>query len=196
MASKTRKKFVWAIASIAIITLASLLLSMNFDSDQSPEGAYQRITKAVSRNEAEEFFAYLEEPAQHACFTIVDYRKKSLQLAKAHYPKEALLKLKNSFDVTADVNNASELFARIAQSEGWLDQLRQDMSGVARVERVGPRATVITQRGTRYSFRQRPNGIWGMTAFTSALVHDAQVASRDHQLVIESARDYQRGAAQ
>ena len=43
------------------------------------------------------------------------------------------------------------------------------MSGIAKVEIAGDRATVETARGTRYAFRRRENGIWGLTLFTAPL---------------------------
>ena len=50
---------------------------------------------------------------------------------------------------------------------------RRDLSGVARVEIEGERASVVTARGTRYPFRRRDNGIWGLTLFTAELMAEA-----------------------
>ncbi len=184
----------FSLLGLLILSLGLVLGKMSFGSDQSPEGAYLRVTKAVSRNAAVEFFAYLEEPAQHACFSILTYRKKSLQRAKETYPPAALEQLRKSIGSLAQAKAGPDVFAQIAEREGWLDQLRLDMSGVARVDQSEARATVLTKRGSRYSFRQRPNGIWGMTAFTAALVAEAEAAARDAQLVEGSAADYERAA--
>jgi hypothetical protein len=61
-----------------------------------------------------------------------------------------------------------------------------------RVEIAGERATVETARGTRYAFRRRENGIWGLTTFTAELVADAEKAARDYEMVTRAARDYER----
>jgi hypothetical protein len=70
------------------------------------------------------------------------------------------------------------------------------MSGVAGVAIQAERATVITARGTRYPFRRRDNGIWGLTMFTPELQAEAERASRDLQVVLRSAADYDRARAQ
>ena len=72
------------------------------------------------------------------------------------------------------------------------DRLRRDMSGIAKVETDGERATVETVRGTRYPFRRRDNGIWGLTLFTPVLVAQAERAARDAGRVEQGAADYRR----
>ena len=52
--------------------------------------------------------------------------------------------------------------------------------------------TVETVRGTRYPFRRRPNGIWGLTLFTATLVAEAEKAARDAKLIDKAAADYER----
>jgi hypothetical protein len=69
-------------------------------------------------------------------------------------------------------------------------RLRRDLSGVASVEVQGERATVETSRKTRYAFRRRENGIWGLTLFTAALRAEAQAAARDFSVVERAAADY------
>lgn len=54
----------------------------------------------------------------------------------------------------------------------------------------GERATVVTGRGTRYAFRRRENGIWGLTLFTAELQAEAERATRDLEVVDRAARDY------
>jgi hypothetical protein len=61
-----------------------------------------------------------------------------------------------------------------------------------KVEITGERATVETARGTRYAFRRRENGIWGLTTFTAELMAEAEKAARDHEMVTKAARDYER----
>ena len=50
---------------------------LSFPSDHTPRGAYLRVVIAVNRGHAEDLFAYTETRAQHACYTIRDYRKKT-----------------------------------------------------------------------------------------------------------------------
>ena len=63
---------------------------------------------------------------------------------------------------------------------------------MASTERSGKRATIVTAKGTRYSFRERPNGIWGLTAFTPTLVEEAERAARDADQVKKASLDYAR----
>ena len=48
-----------------------------YPSDKTPQGAYLRVMSAVNRGQPEAFFAYVETPAQHACYTIARYRKQA-----------------------------------------------------------------------------------------------------------------------
>ena len=84
------------------------------------------------------------------------------------------------------------MFGLYARRLGWVKRLRRDLSGVGHVEVRGERATVETARGTRYPFRRRQNGIWGLTLFTGALVAEAERAARDFALIDRAARDYER----
>ncbi len=70
--------------------------------------------------------------------------------------------------------------------------MRRDLSGVARVEAEAERASVVTAHGTRYPFRRRDNGIWGITIFTAQLVAESQRAARDLAVVKATADDYDR----
>lgn len=177
---------------LGLVLAATLVSWLRFPSDKTPEGAYLRVVKAVNRGEAALFFAYIEEAAQHACYTIRDYRKASLERARAAYPPEELARLDEEMGALARAPDGADVFAFYAQEEGWLSQLRRDVSGIARVEQVNERATIETARGTRYAFRVRPNGIWGMTAFTATLVEEAERAARDRELVEKAALDFER----
>ena len=92
----------------------------------------------------------------------------------------------------ADLPDGADVFALLAEQKGFVRQLRRDLSGVAKVETSGPRATVVTVRGTRYPFRVRDNGIWGLTLFTAPLLAEAERASRDLAVVTAAADDYDR----
>jgi hypothetical protein len=108
------------------------------------------------------------------------------------YPEPERTRLSEAYAAEAEAPDGADVFAIYARRLGWLDRLRRDMSGVAKVEIEGERATVETVRGTRYPFRRRDNGIWGMTSFTATLVNEAQKAARDAALIEQAAGDYQR----
>jgi hypothetical protein len=61
-----------------------------------------------------------------------------------------------------------------------------------KVDTEGDRASVVTAQGTRYPFRRRENGIWGLTIFTAELLADAEKATRDLAVVSAAADDYDR----
>ena len=63
-----------------------------------------------------------------------------------------------------------------------------------KVETAGDRATVETAHGTRYPFRRRENGIWGLTEFTPVLDAEAARAARDFSVIDKAAQDYARVA--
>lgn len=175
------------------VNLYSWLL---YPSDHTPEGAYLRVVRGVNEGKPERFFAYTEEAAQHACYTIRDYRNKMLAVARKDYPAEEYSELEEQYGKLADAPDGADVFAFMARRHGWLSQLRLDVSGIAKVEQNGPRATIQTAKGTRYSMRVRPNGIWGLTAFTPALVEEAEKAARDFEQVEKAAADFARVRSQ
>ena len=164
----------------------------SYPSDREPRGAYLRVMSAVNRGKPEEFFAYTETRAQHACYTIRDYRKKALELVERTFPKQERERFEKAHQEIARAPDGSDVFAIYAKRYRWLDRLRRDMSGIDRVEVSGERATVQTIKGTRYPFRRRDNGIWGLTLFTATLDAEAQRAARDYERIERAARDYER----
>jgi hypothetical protein len=166
---------------------------ITYPSDRTPEGAYLRIVSAVNRGSPEAFFAYLETPAQHACYTIRDYRRRARERVSAAYPEPERSKLLALYEAEALAPDGADVFALYARRRGWLSRLRRDLSGVRAVERKGERATVVTARGTRYPLRIRPeNGIFGLTLFTAELVSEAERAARDFSIIEKAAVDYER----
>lgn len=165
---------------------------VSYPSDKTPEGAYLRIVKAVNQGRPKEFFAYTEEAAQHACYTIRDYRAQALELAEKDFPPDRQALLRAEYEALADAPDGSDVFAIYVKEQGWLSQLRRDVSGIEHVETNGPRATIVTVQGSRYSMRRRPNGIWGLTAFTPLLVAEAEKAARDLKQVEKAAADFAR----
>ena len=168
---------------------------VSYPNDRTVDGAYLRVMSAVNQGEPEAFFAYTETRAQHACYTIRTYRKQAYERVRAAYPEPERSTLAKKYEAQAMAPDGSDIFAFYAEREGWLDRLRRDMSGVSKVEVVGERATLQTVKGTRYPFRRRDNGIWGLTLFTPVLVAEAERAARDYELIDKAARDYERARA-
>jgi hypothetical protein len=184
------------IAILAVVVVATFLafrlLATPFPSDHTPEGAYLRIAKALADGDPRAMFAYLETDAQWASFTIKDARAKALDRVRRSYPEAERRAYEQAYAAEAEAPDGPDVLAAIAQKRGWLGRLRRDLSGVAKVEVDGPRATVVTARGTRYPFRVRDNGIWGLTIFTADLVAESERASRDLAVVGAAADDYDR----
>ncbi|MCU0684821.1 MAG: hypothetical protein MUF34_21685 [Polyangiaceae bacterium] len=121
-------------------------LGRAFPADTTVEGAYLRVVLAVDNEKLGDAFAYLETEAQWACHTTFDYHKKIVDLIAAAYPepeRAAALARYHEAPLSAD---APAFFAKLARSRGWEARLRRDLSGVARVEEQGERATLETAR--------------------------------------------------
>ena len=183
----------------AILTLLSVCAMsgilywwMRFPPDTTPEGAYLRIATAIDRGQPHACFAYLEEEAQHAAFSIVDYAKKASALIRKSYPEPARSKALETYRWAATCHDGPEAWVQIAKRRAWIARLRRDLSGIDHVEQQGPRATVVTAHGTRYPFRQRPNQIWGLTMFTAELEAEAGRLARDWSQIQKAAQDYRR----
>jgi hypothetical protein len=180
---------------VALVLVGGLLytfLRRPFPSDQTPEGAYLRIAQSIMEERPADIFPYLETEAQWACYTIRDMRKKALDRARASYPEPERSELVRTYEPDGLASDGADVFVHEAKERGWIGRLRRDLSGVARIEVEGERASVVTARGTRYPFRRRDNGIWGLTIFTADLEADAQRASRDLSVVSAAADDFDR----
>lgn len=163
-----------------------------FPPDTTPEGAYARIALAVAQRRPRDAFAYLETEAQWASYTIRDARKKACDLVRTSYPPSERPQLLDAWQEVAQAPDGADVFALMAARRGWIPRLERDLSGAAQVRIEGERATIVTGRGTRYPFRRRDNGIWGLTVFTADLQAEAEKASRDLDVVERAAADYQR----
>ncbi len=193
-----RRRNVWLLllgVGAALVAARIIYAYLAFPSDLTPEGAYLRVTIAVNRGRAEDFFAYTETRAQHAAYTIRDFRKKARERVLAAYPEPERARLAQEYAAEANAADGADVFALYAKRHGWMARLRRDLSGVKRVETAGDRATVETAHGTRYSFRRRENGIWGMTLFTPLLDAEAERAARDFSVIDKAAADYARAPA-
>lgn len=183
----------WSVLALAGVVAGWYAVSwLRYPSDRTPEGAYLRVMSAVNRGRPEAFFAYIETRAQHAAYSILEYRKKARELILAHYPEPERSKLSEAYRSEAQAPDGADVFALYSDRYGWLERLRRDMSGIRKVEVHGERATVETVKGTRYPFRRRENGIWGLTLFTATLSAEAERAARDFALIEQAAKDYQR----
>jgi hypothetical protein len=166
-----------------------------FPADNTPAGAYARIVLAVTKGSPRDCFAYLETQAQWASYTIRDYRSKAAARVAASYPEPDRTALIEAYEHEAKAADGADVWAHLAQSRGFEARLRKDLSGIRKVEIAGERATVETSRGTRYAFRKRENGIWGLTIFTAELTAEAEKAARDWDVVQRAADDYARASA-
>jgi hypothetical protein len=192
----------WPLTLLAIVIAALVVVGQRaingrpFPPDTTPDGAYIRIGRAVSDGHPRDAFAYLETDAQWAAYTIRDARKKASERVRTSYPPDQRAALLAPWAEAANAPDGADVFARLATQRGWIARLERDLSGAAQVEIQGPRATVVTGRGTRYPFRRRDNGIWGLTIFTAELQAEAERASRDLEVVERAANDYDRAGTQ
>lgn len=188
-----RRRLVVSAIVVAAVAALAIAFYKPFPPDRTPEGAYARIAKAVSEQRPRDAFDYLEQDAVDACYTIQKQRKAAYDAVEQSYPpgadRDALLA---QYREEATSPDPAAEFVLLAQRQGWLGRLRKDLSGMARVEVVGDRATVTTARGTRYSFRRRPNGIWGLTLFSAELSEESQRGARNLDIVKQAAADYAR----
>ncbi|NUP13850.1 MAG: hypothetical protein HOW73_48060 [Polyangiaceae bacterium] len=180
---------VGAISGVWLLTRGAF----EFPPDDKPEGAYLRIAHALTEGDPKVLFDYIEDPARDAIFTLHDFRKRSSDLVSANFPEPDRARLLAEYEKVASAPDGYALFSTLADERGWIGRLRKDLSGIAEVQIEGERATIVTARGTRYSFRKRGAGMWGLTMFTAELVMDANRAARDFDVVRRAAEDYAAG---
>jgi hypothetical protein len=185
-------------SAFALIALVIALVAgwAFYPTDRTPKGAYYRVVTAVNQRDAEAVFPYLETAAQHAAFSIHHYNADAVKRIREDYPDGEREQALEARLPMAEAHEGPGVFALYATRLGWMDRLRRDLSGVARVEIDGERATVETVRGTRYAFRKRDNGMWGLTLFTGKLVTDAEKAARDFSVIDTAAKDFAAARAQ
>ena len=192
-ASPGRRRLLYAGAAVlAAAAVGGGYALFRFPPDTTPEGAYLRVAYAISRGDVRVCFAYLEDRAQHSAHSIREYRQRASERIEASYPEPERAHLLASFRTHAQADDGADVWVDLAQRRGWIVRLRRDLSGIAKVERVGDRATIETARGTRYPLRRRENGIWGLTLFTADLVAESEKAARDLEVVERAAQDYDR----
>lgn len=189
-----RRKVIALTLALVAVGLALLIWKTRkpFPSDRTPEGAYARIAKSVAAGDPRAFFAYLETEAQWASFTVRDMRAKTCARIRVSFPEPRRSEMLARYEKLEKAEDGSDAFAVLYEERGWARRLRKDLSGVATVEIAGDRASVVTVRGTRWPFRRRDNGIWGLTVFTAELTLEAEKATRDLAVVSAAADDYDR----
>ncbi|MFO0666567.1 MAG: hypothetical protein U0174_21610 [Polyangiaceae bacterium] len=187
-----RRKLLRFVGLVAIVVALFALLYRPFPSDKTPEGAYMRIARSMAMNKPLEIFPYLENEAQWASYSIRDSRKEAKTLVLRSYPEPAKTEWLTTHGKIADAPDGSDAFYIYSEQRGLLERLKKDLSGVDRVDIDGERATVVTARGTRYAFRKRPNGIWGLTLFSAELIAERNRAERDLSVIRTAAADYDR----
>jgi hypothetical protein len=193
-ASLRRTLLVGGVVAIALgLTSLAWRRAGQFPPDTTPEGAYQRIAVAITEGRVRDCFAYLDDDAQHAAYSIRDYRKAASERIAAAYPEPERSRLLAAYAEHAKAPDGADIWTSMADKRGWVGRLRRDLSGVTKVETSGERATIETARGTRYGFRRRANGIWGLTLFTADLLAECERAARDAEVVSKAAADYERG---
>jgi hypothetical protein len=181
-----------AVGIVLTLVAAALAARRPFPSDKTPEGAYLRIAQSIDEDRVRDTFPYLETDAQWAAYTIRGARAKAALRIRTSYPKGQREDLLGAYAPLGDLADGADVFALLAKQKGFVAQLRRDLSGVAKVDIEGERASVVTVRGTRYPFRLRDNGIWGLTLFSATLLAEAERASRDLAVVNNAADDYDR----
>ena len=188
------RRIVQIVLALAVFAVVSGCPAPPLADERTPEGAYARIALAIQEGRDRDVFPFLEDEAQWAAYTIRKERATALARARASHPAAELAVLEAAWAADAGAVDGADVFARLAGARGWLARLRKDLSGVARVETDGDRATLVTVRGGRLPMRRRTVGIWGLTAFTAELTADAERATRDRMRVEEAARDYDLAA--
>jgi hypothetical protein len=193
-----RLKTLLVLGVLVIAWIAYVVYSrLTFPPENTPEGAYARIVLAITKGQPRDCFAYLETQSQWASYSIRDFRSKAAARIAETYPEPQRTALLSAYEHESTAPDGADVWTWLAQSRGFVARLRNDLSGLRKTEIAGERATVETARGTRYAFRRRENGIWGLTTFTAELMTEAEKAARDWEVVRRAADDYARagGAA-
>jgi len=120
-------------------------------------------------------------------------RKAAVSAIQQSYPegpeRDALLA---AYRPEADAPDGPDVFLVLDKKHRFIARMRKDLSGIATIETQGDRATITTARGTRYTFRRRPNGVWGLTLFSAEMLDASERAARDLASVKAAAQDYAR----
>jgi hypothetical protein len=176
--------------TLALFGLIWWRIRKPFPPDTTPEGAYLRIAQSLAQKRIKDAFAYLEDEAQWACFSIRDERQKAWKQIEQTFPESEKASLRGRYEAAAKAADGAELWALLAEERGFRKRLARDMSGITKTELSEDRATITTAQGTRYTLRRRKNGIWGLTMFTAELIQERANATRDAKIIAESSADY------
>src|SRR5262245_47229361 len=94
-----------AVGASAVAALGGVFVwrkFVQFPPDTTPEGVYLRIAYNLSRGDGIACFPYLEDQAQHAAYSIRDYRKKASERINATYPEPERTKLLAEYKAHAE----------------------------------------------------------------------------------------------
>ncbi len=144
-ASPAKRQRLFWIGGAAVVAalLAAAWMSWvhaSYPSDREPRGAYVRIVESVTRNRPEDFFAYLEDAAQHACFTIRDYRKAALGRVRASFPGERAARVRAALRSDRGCSRRSRGIGLLCAKAKAGSQARSRLARAAAVEIQGERA--------------------------------------------------------
>jgi hypothetical protein len=190
-----RRRRITLLAGLAACLSWPLYALLRPAPDTTPEGAYMRVASAISGGDARDAFAYMDEESQHAAYTIGNYASKAAAAIRKSYPASERAKALAPYAALAQAKDGPAVWVTLAIERGWITRLRRDLSGVVKVEIDGERASLTTARGTRYPFRKRPNGIWGLTLFTAELSDEAKRMARHCEAVETHAEYFERATS-
>ncbi|MBI4957107.1 MAG: hypothetical protein HY908_34145 [Myxococcales bacterium] len=187
----------WLVALVALAVLAggaaaAYALLGGAPAATTPAGAWAAVAYALGSGQPERVHDHLDAAGQDACAAIARDAARAVELVDAHYPEAERARARAPYADAARAGGPSALWLLRATSRGWLDILRSDLSGVAAVEESGERAIVTTARGSRHELARRPDGGWGLTAFSAELGRESERLARDLVLVARAAEDYAR----
>src|SRR5262245_36266126 len=110
----TRRRLIVAALVATPLCAFGVYRLVRFPPDTQPEGAYMRTAYAIGRGEPEAAFAYLEEEAQHAAYTIGDYAEKAALRIRQAYPEPERTRALEQYGWAIDKNDGPDVWARLA----------------------------------------------------------------------------------
>ena len=113
--------------AVLVLALGALVFAwtqLRFPPDTTPEGAYLRVAASITRGDTRVVFSYLEDDAQHAAFTIRDYRKRASERATKSFPEPERSRLTGEWRALAEAPDGSDVWQVMADRRGWIARLR------------------------------------------------------------------------
>jgi hypothetical protein len=166
---------------------AACVANQPFPSDQTPEGAYARVTLAINDRRWTDIFPYLDDRSQWALHTIARERRVSRETV-VQFPPDVRAGFETILADATTQNEGAEVFVAMAFKHHWLEDLARDLSKIDHIEGSGDTRLLVTAHGARYPFVRRKGGIWGLATWRETFEQEAERATRDRAR-IEKARD-------